>query len=303
MPSAKDPVSTPILRIGPAGWNYPHWDSLVYPRPQPRGFHPLEFLADRFDTVEISESFHQFVRPELARLWAAKIDHNPQFQFTARLNRQFTHERILNQDDIKHWSEGIAPLQDAGRLGCVLMQFPSSFRFTAENKDFLIRVRRAFHWFPLVAELRHKSWTAPEASGTLIDYHVGYCNLDQPSTITAAPPSSLLTWRTGYVKFHGRKAGPWHDQFDDRTMKVSGNDYSYSLAELNEWKARIDKILPFSQSMFLIFNNDMGGKSVVNALQMQGVMRHVAHRAPQPAAPAPLFEPVRPAPGGSRRAA
>ncbi len=303
MPSVKDSISSPILRVGPAGWNYPHWDSLVYPRPQPRGFHPLEFLADRFDTIEISDSFHGFVRPELARLWASKVGHNPQFQFTARLNRMFTHERLMQPEDVQRWSEGLAPLQEAGRLGCVLMQFPTAFRFTAENKDFLIRVRRAFHRFPLVAELRHKSWTVPEASGTLIDYHIGFCNLDQPQQVTATPPTSLLTWRVGYVKLHGRVTGHWHDEFDDRTMKSSGNNYSYSLDELAEWKARIEKILPFSQSMFVIFNNDMGGKSVVNALQMQSVMRHLPHRASEPAAAAPLFEQPRPAANGSRRAA
>jgi uncharacterized protein YecE (DUF72 family) len=263
----------------------------------------LEFLADRFDTVEISDSFHGFVRPELARVWASKVDHNRQFQFTARLNRVFTHERLLDPEDVKRWSEGLAPLYESGRLGCVLMQFPSAFRFTAENKDFLIRVRRAFHQFPLVAELRHKTWTVPEAVGTLIDYHVGFCNLDQPQGQTATPPTSLLTWRIGYVKLHGRVTGRWHDEFDDRGMKVSGNGYSYSLAELGEWKSRIDKILPFCQSAFVIFNNDVDGKSVVNGLQMQGVVRREPNPAPQTADSPMLFEPAPTAKRGARRAA
>lgn len=116
-------AATPILRVGPSGWDYPHWESVVYPRPRPRGFHPLEFLASRFDTVEISQSFREAVRPELAKLWAVKTGHNRQFQFTARLDRLFSHERILEPARIAEWSAGLRPLLEMGKLGCVVMQF------------------------------------------------------------------------------------------------------------------------------------------------------------------------------------
>jgi uncharacterized protein YecE (DUF72 family) len=263
---------TPVLRVGPAGWLHSDWDGLVYPKPSPRGFHPLEFLADRFDTVEISQSFHEFIRPELGKLWAAKVAHNPRFQFTARLHRQFSHERILNADDAARWSEGLLPLLAMGKLGCVLMQFPAAFRFTADNKDFLIRVRRAFHQFPLVAEMRHASWTAPEAVGTMIDYHIGFCNIDQPESLRATKPTSLLTWRVGMVKLHGRVAGPGHTAFDDRG-EDSGYSHLFGMDELQSWKSRVDKLLPFSQSMFVVFNNDVGGRAVVNGMQFQGMSR------------------------------
>jgi len=254
---------------------------LVYPKPAPFGFHPLEYLADRFDTVEISQSFGEFIRPQLARLWAAKAAHNRDFQFTARLHRQFTHERLLHPDDIQRWSEGLLPLLEDGKLGCVLMQFPSAFRFTAENKDFLIRVRRAFHQFPLVAELRHESWTVPEATGTLIDYHVGFCNLDQPRTLRATKPGSMLTWRIGMVKLHGPVAGPGFASFDDRQERSSGNSHLFSPEELQAWRTRIDKFLPFSQSSFVMFNNDTGGKAVVNALQMRALMKAQPQQLPR----------------------
>ena len=265
--------STPLIRVGPSGWLHPHWDALVYPRPQARGFHALEFLADRFDTVEIDQSFHHFLRPEFTRLWAAKVAHNPRFQFTARLHREFTHERRLEAVDIERFSEGLRPLADLDKLGCVLLQLPASFRFTAENRDYLIRLRRAFHLFPLVAELRHASWTRPEAAGLLIDYRVGFANLDQPQAVWAAPPTHLLTWRVGFVKLHGRRVGPGHEAFDDRRQRTTGNDYLYQTEELEAWQRRIEQFAPFSDSTFVIFNNDGGGKSVINALQMQGLVR------------------------------
>ena len=82
-----------LIRCGTAGWSYPHWDNIVYPRPKPRGFHGLEYLSHYLDTVEINTSFYRPLRPEIARVWLRKIASNPRFRFTAKLLRRFTHER------------------------------------------------------------------------------------------------------------------------------------------------------------------------------------------------------------------
>jgi uncharacterized protein YecE (DUF72 family) len=268
------------IRCGVSGWAFPHWVGLVFPKPPPRSFHPVEFLAARFDTVEIAQSFYQDIRPELARLWAVKVRHNPRFRFTARAARDFTHERVLERKRVDGFVAGLEPLLAQGMLGALLLQFPSSFRFTAENKDFLIRLRRALHMFPLVAELRHDSWGSEEGLGTLIDYHIDFCNLDQPPAMRAMPPTAHLTWRVGYVKLHGRRCGPGFTMFDDRGEKASRNDYLYGAAELEEWKQRIAHVARFAQSVFVVFGNDGGGKSVLNALQLQGLVR--GHAAPPP---------------------
>src|SRR6516225_7660433 len=82
--------------FGTAGWSYPHWNGLIYPKTLSSGFHPLEFIARRFDTVEINSSFYQHLKPEVVRLWMKKVEVNPRFQFTAKLNQRFTHARELN---------------------------------------------------------------------------------------------------------------------------------------------------------------------------------------------------------------
>ncbi len=254
---------SPFIRCGPAGWLFPHWESTVYPRPVPRGFHPLEFLADRFDVIEIPQTFHQIPKPELAKLWGNRVSHNTRFRFTARLHRDFTHERRLDREIVRAFTEGLQPLQEQERLGCVLMQFPSAFRFTAENKEFLIRLRRAFPSLPLVAELQHASWGMEEGVGTLIDSHVGFCNLDQPAHVRAMPPTAHLTWRVGYVKLYGRA---------EVEEPGSGSGYLCKLPELDQWKKRIDQVARFAESTYVIFHNDGGGASAINALQMQGIL-------------------------------
>lgn len=287
------PASPNLIRVGPAGWAHKHWQGVIYPKGLGPEFSALEFLAERFDTLEITSSFTHMVRPELARYWMRLTAGNPNFQFTARLHRQFTHERDLNRAATHAFSEGLRPLLDQGRLGCVLMQFPSSFRFTTENRAFLIQLRRQFHEFPLAAELRHASWNVEEAAGTLVDYHVGFVNLDQPQSVRAMPPTARLTWRVGYVKLHGRVCGPGFDLFDDRPYNTSGNNYFYSVEQLAEWRTRVQKVARFADKVFVVFNNDGDGRSVVNALQLQSMLAGSAGETAAPAAkPGATAEPL-----------
>jgi uncharacterized protein YecE (DUF72 family) len=261
------------VRCGPAGWSHPHWNACVYPRPRRRGFHELEYLSDFFQTIEIDATFYRPLRPEIARLWLGMVSHNPDFIFTAKLHRRFTHDRVLDPVEVATFKEGLWPLLRAGRLGCLLMQFPWSYRFTEENRDFLIKLRRTFHEFPLVVEMRHDSWMYDEALGVFIDYRLGFCNIDQPRHTRAMPPTGFVTSRIGYVRLHGRTRPEWRHEWSDRPMPANGgNQYLYSPAELEEWSRRIESIRAQAGTAFVIANNDAGGKSLVNALQLQAML-------------------------------
>jgi len=256
------------LYCGPSGWSYPHWNGVVYPKLKPRGFHALEDLSTYFDAVEINTSFYQSIQPELATVWVKKVALNPKFLFTVKLGRRFTHERSLTGAEIAHFKDGLWPFHRASKLGCVLMQFPWSFRYTEENRAFLIALRRAFHEFPLVAEMRHSSWLHEEALGTLIDYRIGFANIDQAAYTKGMPPASLLTSRIGYVRLHGRNPQHWEREFGRPARATAAHDYLYSPRELQEWKQRIENIQQHAATTFVFANNDAGGKSVVNALQL-----------------------------------
>jgi len=270
---------TNSIRCGVAGWSYPHWDRIVYPHPRPKGFHPLEYLSRFFDVLEINTSFYGPVRPEVSRAWLRKVSGNPRLQFTAKLGRLFTHERRLEPRQVTAFIEGLRPLREAGRLGCVLMQFPWSFRFTEENREFLIRLRRTFHYFPLAAEFRHSSWLQEEALGLLIDYHIGFCNIDQPQRQSCMPPAASLTTSLGYVRLHGRGYGGWFQEFEPRPEE-SHRDYLYRAEELQEWAGRIARLRRFAEAVYVVFTNDAAGRSVVNALQMRSLLGLPAKAAP-----------------------
>lgn len=244
-----------IIRAGVSGWNHPQWERLVFPRPTPTSYHPLDFLSERLDAIELPDG--HAIRPELAKLYAAKVARNPRFQFTARAPETITMER--NLDVARAWRIGMQPLLEAGRLGCVVLQFPESFRFTAENRDWLIQLRRALAPLPMVADLKHASWTSTEGRGTLIDYHLGFANAEDAHT-------GYLTWKVGYVSIGaGEQAG-----------------HLYTVGELEEMRRRMERYAGFSESTFVIFRNAQRGKSVINALQMQSLVTNFESKLAQP---------------------
>ena len=80
------------VRIGCSGWNYADWRERVYPRGVPvRRW--LAHYATLFDTVEINSTFYRPGDPKAAAGWVGRVAHNPEFKFTAKLWRRFTHER------------------------------------------------------------------------------------------------------------------------------------------------------------------------------------------------------------------
>ena len=270
-----NPSPQNALRIGTAGWSYPDWNGVVLPKLKGGAAHPLCYLAQKVDVVEINSSLYQYLKPEIVKLWIASVSSNPDFQFTAKLHQRFTHDRVLDGGEVAAFKNGLLPLQRASKLGALLLQFPWSFRFNSENQDHLIRVRRAFSEFPLVAEMRHASWLAEEAVGTFLDYRIGFCNIDQPEYTNAMPPTGQLTSAVGYVRLHGRNPLNSLGSFDrdaSPAVRRRQHDYFYSEAQLQEWSKRIDKVKRFAESTFVIFNNDSAGKSVVNALQMQSLL-------------------------------
>lgn len=253
------------VRVGPAGWSYQDWKRIVYPDARPRNFHEAAFLAQYFDVIEINTSFYRPLRPELAHLWVRKIAFNTRFQFTAKLYRAFTHEGKLDPQEVRQYQEGLHPILEAGRLGCVLMQFPWSFRFNRENRDYVILLKKTFPDYALVAEMRHDSWLADEALGVLVDNHIGFCNIDQPLLSHCMPPTAVVTTPVGYVRLHGRNYEHWFEKDDDVAARYN---YLYGEAELIPWGDRIQQVAGQARTTYVITNNHFEGKAVVNGLQL-----------------------------------
>lgn len=148
----------------------------MYPSPKPANFDPLAFLSQRMDLIEVSSSFHRPLDPAITERWTAAVSHRPDFRFTVRLGRHFTHERLTAGSAVSHFKRGLWPLLRAGRIGALLMEFPGDFRLNVANRDHLIRLRREFHEFPLAAEIPHESWLREEGVATFVDHRIAWVN-------------------------------------------------------------------------------------------------------------------------------
>src|SRR5215471_6569125 len=227
-----------VIRVGPAGWDYPDWKGIVYPSRRPRGFDALEYLAHYFRTIEINSTFYRPTPATTARSWARRVAHNPDFRFTAKLWKRFTHERdaAWTADEVKAAREAADVLADEQRLGAILLQFPWSFRNDDAAREWLGDVFRAFRGLPLVLEVRHASWNTPDVLAWLTEQAVGLVNIDQPLFSHSIKPGAHVTAPVGYVRLHGRNYREW---FRDQAGRDERYDYLYTAAELAPWVARI----------------------------------------------------------------
>jgi uncharacterized protein YecE (DUF72 family) len=273
--TAQSQTKHPNLFIGPAGWDYADWRGVVYP-PGLRGTDRLTFLATLFGAVEINVTFYRPIAPDYAWRWLAAVADFPNFRFTAKVYRVFTHERRLPEAELTQFREGLAPLLSAGKLGVLLAQFPYSFHNTEENRGYLVRLKSALQKFPLAVEVRHRSWQQRAVREFLQEVGLDFCNIDQPLVSYPMGATRWVTGPLGYLRCHGRHKEAWFEFGDDRQVRY---DYFYSLEELNDLAARTRELMEKARETYVIFNNHPAGQAVANALELQHLLmrdRHIA---------------------------
>src|SRR5262245_59443629 len=258
-----------MIRIGTAGWQYRDWAGIVYPKPKPRAFDELAYLAGFFNTIEINTSFYGPPRAEVARAWAERVAGRPDFRFTAKLWNGFTHDQNAPAEDERAFKQGLQPVMESGRLGTLLAQFPWSFRNEPENRAYLRRLRGRFAEFPLVVEVRHGGWIEPDVLDELSELGIGICNIDQPLFRRSVKPASITTSSIGYVRLHGRNYELW---FSKKANVRERYDYLYSPDELEPWVERARSIAEDAADTYVVTNNHNLGKAVVNAFELKAFL-------------------------------
>lgn len=270
-----------MIRFGPAGFQYKDWEGIVYPLPKPKGFDQLAYIANYFDTVEINSTFYGPARASTVESWVRRVEHNPDFRFTAKLHQRFTHQRktAWTKADVADVRAGFDPLMASGKLGAVLLQFPWSFRRTDENREWLNDVVTTFSDYPLVLEVRHASWNVPQFFERLGERGVGFVNIDQPLFHDSIKPSAVATSHVGYVRVHGRNFKDW---FRENAGRDARYDYLYTADELEPWAERTKELAqePATDDVFVVTNNHFRGKAVANALMLQSMVEGTKPPAP-----------------------
>jgi uncharacterized protein YecE (DUF72 family) len=249
--------------IGIAGWSYPDWKGIVYTSSK---VDQLEYVSRFVDCLEINSTFYRPPFERTTKSWLEKTSKHPNFFFTAKLHRSFTHEGKIDTEIIKHFHKGFEPFLEAGKLKHLLVQFRYDFADTNLNRRHLSKIVENFSGvFSLAVEVRHKSWQMPDALDFLQELGVSVCNLDYPTTRNSFDMQNCTVGKNGYLRMHGRNAEKWFSKAGrDETY-----NYYYNEDELTQIKQRIDGLAKAFETLTVITNNHYKGAELANALELK----------------------------------
>jgi uncharacterized protein YecE (DUF72 family) len=230
------------VHVGTSGWQYADWHGRFYPKDVPQR-EWLEYYADRFETVEVNNSFYRLPERDTFRAWR---DRTPEgFIVTVKASRFITHLKRLKdpEEPVELLWERATGLGD--RLGPVLFQLPPRFPVDVSRLKELVAVlpeglRAAF-------EFRDPSWYTRDVFDLLDGQGAALVWPHRPRVRAKLP--ALGGWV--YVRFHqGSTRGP-----------------GYRRDTLRRWASRI--AAADADEAFVYFNNDQGGAAIRDARTMR----------------------------------
>ena len=254
-----------MIYLGTSGFSYQDWLGKWYP-PELKKADMLRYYARRFRAVEVNFTYYRMPTARTLRQMAAKTEDD--FQFVVKANGEMTHERTGEPEVFKVFQEAMEPLLEQEQLGCILAQFPYSFKPADENLEYLHWFKEQMPGLPTVVEFRNREWLTADTFDLLEGLDMGFCCVDEPALKGLLPPVGIRTSDIGYVRFHGRNAKKWYDHQE----AWERYDYQYSEDELKEWVDKVKAVAEDSSDTFVFFNNHYQGQAAINAEMFAGLL-------------------------------
>jgi uncharacterized protein YecE (DUF72 family) len=281
-----------------AGWNYPSVvkSKLFYPKGVTTPEARLKHYAEHFSLVEVDATFYALISKETVERW---VEWTPDtFHFDVKSHPVLTQHpidvrrlpadlrqaledsgagarvypdklplEIRTEIELRFFAS-LEPLQDSGRLGAVLLQFPPWFVANQNNSRAIETLAERFPKLPFAVEFRHPSWVLPERRARVFDllrrHDLAYVAVDEPEArVGGLPPIVEVTSpRLAVVRFHGQNAAAWNR----RGVSVAERfDYLYHPRELDAWVGRVESLAAEAESVHAVFNNCVRNYAIVNA--------------------------------------
>jgi uncharacterized protein YecE (DUF72 family) len=223
----------------------------------------LKFYSRFFNAVEINSTFYRPCAPQTAESWVKRTPDD--FEFTVKVWRQFTHNKDgFSTEDLKQFKEGLRPLVEGRKLGCLLIQFPASFKATEDSTNRLKRLLEEFAEYEKAVELRHQSWD--DSASLLAEHGAVGAFIDEPKFQTSIHQDPSTSGDLLYLRLHGRQFSKWwkHEHRNERY------DYLYTVDEIRPYVERLkQKMEKGLKRAYTFFNNHPGAKAVANAIMMR----------------------------------
>ena len=247
--SANSPRTAGSIRVGTSGWHYKHWKGPFYSET----LRPSEYLSyyiQRFDTVEINNSFYMQPSAESVRAWHDAVPDD--FLFAFKAHRFITHMKKLKDpiDPLRRLYDVVSVLGE--KIGAILFQLPPFWRVNEERlEEFLGCLSPDFrHAF----EFRNPTWYTDRVLGMLEQYDQALCIFDFGGNVSPREVTANLV----YVRLHGPAAG-YKGSYPGETLARWRDDFE-------AWKRRGHDVLCY-------FDNDEAGHAPANASSLANMLR------------------------------
>jgi uncharacterized protein YecE (DUF72 family) len=166
-------------------------------------------------------------------------------------------------------ADAVAPLAEVGRLGAILLQYPTWFTPKRANRDELAKAGERLGGLPACVELRSRRWFGADdldrTVGLLADHGLSLVTVDAPKA-SGLRPVLAATTDLAVVRFHGRADDTW----ETRTATAAERfKYLYNRRQLRPWVDRVDALVDGGATeVHLLFNNCYEDYGVRNAADL-----------------------------------
>ncbi len=263
----------------------------------------LAFYASNFPLVEVDSSYYYLPTQRNAALWVTRTP--PDFVFNIKAYSLLTQHptrpdslppqvkemvdpALLTKGGVYIsdlppeavdivWDEfrtALLPLDSAGKLGAVLLQFPPWFVPGRRSRDYILECKERMPTIPLAVEFRRGDWMdeahRDATLGLLADNGLTYVNVDEPQGFASSvPPTAEATADLAMVRFHGRNVETWEAKGITAAERFR---YLYNQTELIHWARRVREMASKAGSTHLLMNNCYRNYAVMNAKQMMDLL-------------------------------
>ena len=285
------------VRVGTCSWADETLTKVWYPRHVRSGEARLRHYAERFTTVEANSTYYRLPDAELVGTWAERVPdgftmHVKAFGLMTRhpvkldalpedlrdvmpvdeRGRVDRPPRELRAEVFRRFHRALEPLRERGKLGGILLQFPSYVVHKDVSLDYIAWTVEQLGGDEPLVEFRHRSWLDDEHRAQTLSFlesiGAGYVIVDAPRTEAKnlVPTVVARTNRTAYVRFHGRNASTWNKRTGSAAERF---DHLYSYEELREWVEPLRELAGEAESVYAMFNNN--GRSQLPSTGLEGL--------------------------------
>jgi uncharacterized protein YecE (DUF72 family) len=275
---------TAVVRVGTCSWADETLTKVWYPRGVRSGEARLRHYSERFDTVEANSTYYRLPDEEMVANWAertpggftmhvkafglmtrhpVKLDVIPEDLQDAmpvddrgRVDRP---PRELRGEIFGRFSRALEPLRATGKLGGILLQFPSYVVYKPISLEYIEWAQEQLPGDELLIEFRHRSWLDEENRAQTLAFlesrGLTYVMVDAPKTEAKNLVETVVARTTGtaYVRFHGRNAATWNKRTGSAAERF---DHLYTPDELAEWVEPLRELSADAANVYAMFNNN-----------------------------------------------